>query len=43
MRPTTIKSTRHTTPNIDVISRFEDVKIETRKEPGGAWSIEVAG
>jgi RNA 3'-terminal phosphate cyclase (ATP) len=39
----TIKPTRHTTTNIDVISRFLDVKIETRKEPGGTWTIEVSG
>ena len=38
---TTIKPTRHTTTNIDVISRFLDLKIEAKRASESAWSIEV--
>ena len=38
---TTQKPTRHTTTNIDVISRFLDVRIDARKGPDRSWSIEV--
>ena len=38
---TTLKPTRHTTTNIEVISRFLDLKIEVKRASERAWSIEV--
>ena len=39
----TLKPTRHTITNIEVIKAFLDVAVEIRQEGPGSWEIRIAG